>query len=35
MAETLAKFGPNDRKYYIFNIPSENLYSRIPVPAYL
>jgi hypothetical protein len=35
LAQTLSKFGPVDRKYHIFQIPSENLYSKIELPTYL
>lgn len=35
LAQTLAKFGSNERKYQIFNIPCENLYAKIELPTFL
>jgi hypothetical protein len=35
LAQTLAKFGPNNRKYHIFHIPAENLYAKMELSTYL
>lgn len=35
LAQTLAKFGSNERKYHIFNIPCENLYTKVELPTFL
>ena len=35
LAQTLSKFGPSTFKYSIFNISSENLFSRIEPNGYI